>query len=90
MLRSVFAGLIGLLAQALAWSLAGAGLLDDVYLGIVLQFFKAAVGDHFARIEPGNLSEIVVGGTGGDVAGLRLAVLNDPYEGLRPVVLNGG
>src|SRR5580704_8067144 len=89
LLRSVFVGLIGLLGLALAWSLAGAGLLDDVYLGTVLQFFKAAVSDHLAGIEPGDLSEIVVGSTGGDVAGLRLAVLDNPHEGLRAIVLNG-
>src|ERR1700690_2848771 len=79
-----------ILLRALALALSRAGLLDDAYLGTVLQFFEAAGGYYFSGIEAGGLGQIVVGGSCGDIAGLRLAVLNGPDERLRAVLLDGG
>src|ERR1700729_3804135 len=90
LLRAVVGLILLAVVLALALGLSRALLLHDIYLGAILQFLKAAVGDHLAGVDAGNLSQIVVGGSGSHVARLRLAILNYPNESLRAVVLNRG
>src|SRR6516165_923108 len=73
----------------IAAALAG-NLLRWSHFDTVLQLLEAAVRHNFAGIYPVHLGQVVVAGTGRDIANLRRAVLDHPDEGLRAVVLNRG